>query len=93
MEKRTNKVKNLRDVRKIRLTDFGKIAVKYEANIIAIHGGREIFINAQTVKEDVENGFQYLGNTLFNACDKWGRPCYTSKGMGIILYDGFMCIL
>lgn len=93
MEKRTNKVKNLRDVRKIRLTDFGKIAVKYDANIIAIHGGREIFINAENVKDTVEKEGKFLGDSLFKICDRWGRPCYVPKGMGIILYDGFMCIL
>lgn len=93
MEIRTKKVKRLSDIKKMRLTDYGKMAVKFNANIVAIHGGREIFINAQNVKETVEEDGQFLGDTLFKICDKCGHPCYVRKGIGIILYDGFMCFL
>lgn len=93
MEIRTRKVKSLSDIKKIRLTDYGKLAVKFNANIIAIHGGKEIFIDAQGVKETVDKNGRFLGDSLFKICDKWGHPCFVNKDMGIILHDNLMCFL
>ena len=82
--------KSLSDIRKMRLTNYGKIAVRTNANIIVVHAGKEIFINAENVKDEVDKYGGFWGDKLFRICDKWGHPCYVNSGMRIIMFDGLI---